>query len=79
MYQLVGFNPKNLGADLTETARLEMYNAVTSIDNWINTVAKDPKSRAELVHVSARPCNEQWNGPHDQITNGSVIFRACML
>ncbi|KAE8539546.1 hypothetical protein D1P53_004648 [Cryptococcus gattii VGV] len=50
IHELVGFNPKNLGADLTETARLEMYNAVTSIDNWINTVAKDPKSRAELIH-----------------------------
>ncbi|OXG15788.1 kinetochore protein Mis12/MTW1 [Cryptococcus neoformans Tu259-1] len=50
IHELVGFNPKNLGADLTETARLEMYNAVTSIDNWTNTVAKDSKSRAELIH-----------------------------
>ncbi|WVQ81687.1 hypothetical protein IAT38_003812 [Cryptococcus sp. DSM 104549] len=48
VHELVGFNPRILCDDITEAARVEVNNAVNSIENWAVAVSKDPQSESEL-------------------------------
>ncbi|WVQ72976.1 hypothetical protein IAR50_002539 [Cryptococcus sp. DSM 104548] len=47
IHELVGFHPRSLCNDITEVARTELYNAMNSIENWAETVARGKELSAE--------------------------------
>ncbi|WVO12442.1 hypothetical protein L204_100041 [Cryptococcus depauperatus] len=48
IHELIGYDPKDLTKDISEAARSEVYNIVSSIENWAYAMSKDPDTEAEL-------------------------------